>query len=172
MAEAGKVISEMLLARLNNGTDSNGSTPNPKPNNVSRDIPLPPSQTVVYREGGGRSNRTALHASDRRSYIERENDQQARPQALTNTNTDNKNESILLGVNKTKNASNNIPNDNDSKDTNKPIFSISVKPLGGGKGNQANAPEPLCPKSEEVVSQLLKDGKHPVCSECKQEIPP
>ncbi|XP_037815809.1 PDZ and LIM domain protein Zasp isoform X14 [Lucilia sericata] len=89
---------------------------------------LPPSETVIYRNND-RSNRRASHATDRRSYIE--------------TNTQNEQ-----------------PKDG-------PVFSISVKALGK-PGEDPN--KPMSPENEEVVSQLLKDGKKPICCQCNVEI--
>lgn len=90
---------------------------------------LPPSETVIYRNND-RSNRRASHATDRRSYIE--------------TNTQNEQQ----------------PKDG-------PLFSISVKALGK-PGDDPN--KPMSPENEEVVSQLLKDGKKPICCQCNCEI--
>ncbi|XP_065369799.1 PDZ and LIM domain protein Zasp isoform X7 [Calliphora vicina] len=89
---------------------------------------LPPSETVIYRNND-RSNRRASHATDRRSYIE--------------TNTQNEQ-----------------PKDG-------PVFSISVKALVK-PGEDPN--KPMSPENEEVVSQLLKDGKKPICCQCNVEI--
>ncbi|XP_037947903.1 PDZ and LIM domain protein Zasp isoform X3 [Teleopsis dalmanni] len=48
-----------------------------------------------------------------------------------------------------------------------PAFSISVKALGGPKDNDNPT---MSPENEEVVSQLLKDGKRPICCQCNNEI--
>lgn len=48
-----------------------------------------------------------------------------------------------------------------------PVFSISVKALGK-PGEDPN--KPMSPENEEVVSQLLKDGKKPICCQCNNEI--
>ncbi|XP_075169899.1 Z band alternatively spliced PDZ-motif protein 52 isoform X13 [Haematobia irritans] len=48
-----------------------------------------------------------------------------------------------------------------------PVFSINVKALGK-EGTDPN--KPMSPENEEVVSQLLKDGKRPICCQCNNEI--
>ena len=48
-----------------------------------------------------------------------------------------------------------------------PVFSISVKALGK-PGDDPN--KPMSPENEEVVSQLLKEGKKPICCQCNNEI--
>lgn len=51
---------------------------------------------------------------------------------------------------------------------NKPAFSISVKALGPKANGNAN--EPLSPENEQVVNQLLQEGKAPICCQCNKEI--
>lgn len=186
MVETDPVTSDISLERENDirTLSTNLITPKEDANGLSigRDVSLPSSQTIVYRENGVRNNRTALHASDRRSYIERENELQKieRPQSTTNLlHHINGDINYLTGknaknINIITNNQNNINNNAVIKELSKSTFNISVKALGGEKGNQNNrnaSLEPLCPKSEKLVSQLLKDGKHRICCECKQEVP-
>ncbi|ALC41745.1 Zasp52 [Drosophila busckii] len=44
-----------------------------------------------------------------------------------------------------------------------PTFSVSVKALGGQQG-------PMSEENEKAVSQLLQDGKRPICCQCSKEI--
>ncbi|KAI9576704.1 hypothetical protein GQX74_010686 [Glossina fuscipes] len=94
--------------------------------------PLPHSETVIYRNNGG-SNRRASHATDRRSYIE-------------------------------NNTQQNRTNNNDCTQHNSG-FGIYVKALGS-----TNSDRPMSAENEEVVSQLVKDGKRPMCCQCHKEI--
>ncbi|KRF78487.1 PDZ and LIM domain protein Zasp isoform X1 [Drosophila virilis] len=82
----------------------------------------------------------ATHAADRRSYIEPK-------QSLPNNNNNNNNEK-------------------DNSSANAPSFSVCVRALGPQSDDQA----PMSEENEKAVSQLLKDGKRPVCCQCNKEI--
>lgn len=52
-----------------------------------------------------------------------------------------------------------------------PAFSIHVRALGPKSTNSESLPNTIMPpENEEVVSQLLKDGKRPICCQCNLEI--
>ncbi|XP_018788870.1 PREDICTED: PDZ and LIM domain protein Zasp isoform X10 [Bactrocera latifrons] len=52
-----------------------------------------------------------------------------------------------------------------------PAFSIHVRALGPKSSNSEGLPNAIMPpENEEVVSQLLKDGKRPICCQCNLEI--
>ncbi|XP_050325626.1 PDZ and LIM domain protein Zasp isoform X3 [Bactrocera neohumeralis] len=52
-----------------------------------------------------------------------------------------------------------------------PAFSIHVRALGPKSSNGEGLPNAVMPpENEEVVSQLLKDGKRPICCQCNLEI--
>nr|XP_036227921.1 PDZ and LIM domain protein Zasp isoform X4 [Bactrocera oleae] len=52
-----------------------------------------------------------------------------------------------------------------------PAFSIHVRALGPKSNNGEGIPNTIMPlEKEEVVSQLLKDGKRPICCQCNLEI--
>ncbi|XP_049308802.1 PDZ and LIM domain protein Zasp isoform X2 [Bactrocera dorsalis] len=52
-----------------------------------------------------------------------------------------------------------------------PAFSIHVRALGPKSRNNEGLPNAIMPpENEEVVSQLLKDGKRPICCQCNLEI--
>lgn len=83
----------------------------------------------------------ATHAADRRSYIE---PKQSAP------STQVKDQSSEQSMNVEPNAT--------------PVFSVSVKALG-------QTPQgPMSEENEKAVSQLLKDGKRPICCQCQKEI--
>ncbi|XP_073845512.1 Z band alternatively spliced PDZ-motif protein 52 isoform X16 [Musca autumnalis] len=62
-----------------------------------------------------------------------------------------------------------IESNGQTENTNKdgPVFSINVKALGK-EGTDPN--KPMSPENEQVVSQLLKEGKKPICCQCNNEI--
>ncbi|XP_017960037.1 PDZ and LIM domain protein Zasp isoform X2 [Drosophila navojoa] len=67
-----------------------------------------------------------------------------------------------------QNASSSNSSGKDGKDTNNsqggaPKFSVCVRPLGDAQG-------PMSEENEKAVSQLLKDGKRPICCQCNKEI--
>ncbi|XP_055839526.1 PDZ and LIM domain protein Zasp isoform X8 [Episyrphus balteatus] len=59
-----------------------------------------------------------------------------------------------------------IERDEPSLDNNPPVFEISVKPT---RGNAADDDQGM-DETKAVVSQLLKDGKRPICCQCDKEI--
>lgn len=67
-----------------------------------------------------------------------------------------------------KQSSNSSDNSSNSKDSNNtqgsaPKFSVCVRALGDAQG-------PMSEENEKAVSQLLKDGKRPICCQCNKEI--
>ncbi|XP_032585848.1 PDZ and LIM domain protein Zasp isoform X10 [Drosophila mojavensis] len=67
-----------------------------------------------------------------------------------------------------QNSSSNNSSGKDTKDTNNsqggaPKFSVCVRALGDAQG-------PMSEENEKAVSQLLKDGKRPICCQCNKEI--
>lgn len=63
---------------------------------------------------------------------------------------------------------NSSSNNSSGKDTNNsqggaPKFSVCVRALGDAQG-------PMSEENEKAVSQLLKDGKRPICCQCNKEI--
>lgn len=59
----------------------------------------------------------------------------------------------------------------DGQIENAPLFNVSVKPLGNNNGSVGGSEGPsLSRETQEVVSQIIKDGKRPVCCHCNKEI--
>lgn len=101
-------------------------------------------EPVAFRNNLRRTG--ATHAADRRSYIE---PKQSAPSTQINTKN-NKDQSNEQSMNVEPNAT--------------PVFSVSVKALG-------QTPQgPMSEENEKAVSQLLKDGKRPICCQCQKEI--
>lgn len=53
--------------------------------------------------------------------------------------------------------------DNNNSPSGAPKFSVCVRALGDAQG-------PMSEENEKAVSQLLKDGKRPICCQCNKEI--
>ncbi|XP_032589904.1 PDZ and LIM domain protein Zasp isoform X14 [Drosophila grimshawi] len=100
-------------------------------------------EPVAFRNNLRRTG--ATHAADRRSYIE--------PKQNSPSNNNNNNENNINNSN--SNSNNSQPN--------APSFSVCVRALGDAQG-------PMSEENEKAVSQLLKDGKRPVCCQCNKEI--
>ncbi|XP_060658905.1 PDZ and LIM domain protein Zasp isoform X12 [Drosophila nasuta] len=108
-------------------------------------------EPVAFRNNLRRTGGTHATRSDRRSYIEPK--QTAAAENSSNSNTNN-------------NTSPSNNNNNNNSQTNTPNFSVSVKALGP----YAEAQGPMSEENEKAVSQLLKDGKRPICCQCNKEI--
>ncbi|XP_044318018.1 PDZ and LIM domain protein Zasp isoform X11 [Drosophila rhopaloa] len=100
-------------------------------------------EPVAFRNNLRRTG--ATHAADRRSYIE---PKQGPPVVASQ----NGNQSADQNGNGTQNSS--------------PTYSVSVKALGPHSEDQKTMSE----ENERAVSQLLKEGKRPVCCQCNKEI--
>ncbi|XP_034653555.1 PDZ and LIM domain protein Zasp isoform X15 [Drosophila subobscura] len=123
-----------------------------------------PQQTpepVAFRNNLRRTG--ATHAADRRSYIE------PKQQGF---NTVNAVSSVTIPTatpTATPTANQSAANSSTqqvSKASAAPSFSVSVKALGPHSEGQSTMSE----ENEKAVSQLLKDGKRPVCCQCNKEI--
>ncbi|XP_033156000.1 PDZ and LIM domain protein Zasp isoform X10 [Drosophila mauritiana] len=105
-------------------------------------------EPVAFRNNLRRTG--ATHAADRRSYIEPK-------QGATNaTSVTTQNGNQNGGQAGNQNASQGSA----------PTYSVSVKALGPHSEDQTTMSE----ENERAVSQLLKEGKRPVCCQCNKEI--
>ncbi|XP_017120004.1 PDZ and LIM domain protein Zasp isoform X1 [Drosophila elegans] len=100
-------------------------------------------EPVAFRNNLRRTG--ATHAADRRSYIEPKQGPSVAASQNANQNADQ-------NGNGTQNSS--------------PTYSVSVKALGPHSEDQKTMSE----ENERAVSQLLKEGKRPVCCQCNKEI--
>ncbi|XP_032572084.1 PDZ and LIM domain protein Zasp isoform X8 [Drosophila sechellia] len=105
-------------------------------------------EPVAFRNNLRRTG--ATHAADRRSYIEPK-------QGATNATS-------VITQNGNQNGGQ-AGNQNASQGS-APTYSVSVKALGPHSEDQTTMSE----ENERAVSQLLKEGKRPVCCQCNKEI--
>ncbi|KAM8712351.1 hypothetical protein ACLKA7_012809 [Drosophila subpalustris] len=106
-------------------------------------------EPVAFRNNLRRTGATHATRADRRSYIEPKQTSPADNNSNSNNNNNNNNSTI-----------------SNNSQTNTPSFSVCVKALGP----QADAQGPMSEENEKAVSQLLKDGKRPICCQCSKEI--
>ncbi|XP_026837140.1 PDZ and LIM domain protein Zasp isoform X4 [Drosophila erecta] len=105
-------------------------------------------EPVAFRNNLRRTG--ATHAADRRSYIE--------PKQAANNGTS---VSSQIGNQNGGQAGN-----QNGSQSSAPTYSVSVKALGPHSEDQTTMSE----ENERAVSQLLKEGKRPVCCQCNKEI--
>lgn len=105
-------------------------------------------EPVAFRNNLKRTG--ATHAADRRSYIE------PKQGAINATSVATQNGNQNGGKAGNQNASQGSA----------PTYSVSVKALGPHSEDQTTMSE----ENERAVSQLLKEGKRPVCCQCNKEI--
>ncbi|KAI8036253.1 hypothetical protein M5D96_010846 [Drosophila gunungcola] len=105
--------------------------------------PIDAPEPVAFRNNLRRTG--ATHAADRRSYIEPKQE---------------------LSVAASQNANQNADQNGNGTQNSSPTYSVSVKALGPHSEDQKTMSE----ENERAVSQLLKEGKRPVCCQCNKEI--
>jgi len=108
-------------------------------------------EPVAFRNNLRRTG--ATHAADRRSYIE--------PKQGVNKGPNGPSVENQNGSQNGAQSGNQNGNQNSS-----PTYSVSVKALGPHSEDQTTMSE----ENERAVSQLLKEGKRPVCCQCNKEI--
>ncbi|XP_017077913.1 PDZ and LIM domain protein Zasp isoform X13 [Drosophila eugracilis] len=105
-------------------------------------------EPVAFRNNLRRTG--ATHAADRRSYIEPK-------QGVSN---------VPSVTNQNANQIESQPGNQNGNQNGSPTYSVSVKALGPHSEDQTTMSE----ENERAVSQLLKEGKRPVCCQCNKEI--